>query len=376
MAPQPPGAAAGDERSIPAATAENHRQIEAVLRYAYENGCSDVHLGVGEEPRFRQRGRIIASGWPVTDIETFMEWLKQMLRPGDIDRFMTDKEFDGSFGLSFVRIRINLFSALQGPAMVLRLIPTSISTLEDLNLPDVFRTLSAHRKGMILVTGPTGSGKSTTLAAMIDHINRTMQRHILTIEDPVEFVHRSRQSLVRHRELGTHTRKFSVALRAAMREDPDVILIGEIRDQDTLLTAMEAAQTGHLVFGTLHTNSAVSTVERILGMIPSEAQDNMRRSVAETLLAVVSQGLVRTTDQQRVAYYDIMVNTDACKDYIQRAEIQEIESIMARSAFDGMQTTNQALAALVASGRVEEEEAIAESPRPNELRQVLRGRTS
>jgi twitching motility protein PilT len=211
---------------------------------------------------------------------------------------------------------------------------------------------------------------------MIDHINRTMPRHILTIEDPVEFVHESRMSLIRHREVGTHTREFSLALRASLREDPDVILIGEIRDQETLLTAMEAAQTGHLVFGTLHTNSAVSTVERILGMIPSEAQDNMRRTVADTLVAVISQGLVRTKDQKRAAYHDIMVNTEACKDYIQRAEVTEIESIMARSGFDGMQTINQALADLVAGGRVSEEEAIAESPKPNELRQVLRGRTS
>jgi twitching motility protein PilT len=377
MAPLPPGAApAGNGQPLPPATAENHRQIEAILRFAFENGYSDVHLGVGEEPRFRERGRMIGTGWPVTGLETFMDWLRQMLSPGEIDRFLTDKEFDGSFGLPFVRVRINLLESVQGPAMVMRLIPTSISTLEDLNLPEVFRTLAARKKGMILVTGPTGSGKSTTLAAMIDHINRTMPRHILTIEDPVEFVHTSRLSLVRHREVGTHTREFSQALRAAMREDPDVILIGEIRDQETLLTAMEAAQTGHLVFGTLHTNSAVSTVERILGMIPSEAQDNMRRTVSETLAAVISQGLVRTTDHKRVAYHDILVINDACRDYIQRAETTEIESIMTRSAFEGMQTINQSLAALVAEGRIGEEEAIEESPKPNELRQVLRGRTS
>ena len=171
-----------------------------------------------------------------------------------------------------MRVRINLLDSLRGPAMVLRLIPQTILTLEQLNLPSVLTELAARPKGLILITGPTGSGKSTTLAAMIDWINRNEARHVLTIEDPVEFVHESHRSLIRHREVGTHTVKFHNALRAALREDPDVILVGEIRDQETLSTALEAAQTGHLVFGTLHTNSAVKTVERVLGMYPPEQQ--------------------------------------------------------------------------------------------------------
>ena len=258
--------------------------------------------------------------------------------------------------------------------MVLRLIPQTILTMEQLKLPSVLQEMAARPKGLILVTGPTGSGKSTTLAAMIDWINRNETRHILTIEDPVEFVHESRQSLIRHREVGLHTLKFHNALRAALREDPDVILVGEIRDQETLSTALEAAQTGHLVFGTLHTNSAVKTVERVLGMYPPEEQDSVRRSMSESLLCD-AQGLIRTTDGKRAAYHDILINTDACKDYIQRGALDEVEEIMERSGFDGMVTSNQSLLKLVEQGRVEADAAVAVSLKPNELSQALRGRS-
>jgi twitching motility protein PilT len=237
--------------------------LEGIVRLAQQQNYSDVHLGVGEEPRYRARGDMLRTGWPITDSATFHAWLKEMLSPSQIDQFLKTKDFDGSHAFPFVRVRINLMDSLRGPAMVLRLIPQTIASLDELGLPAVLRELCERPKGLVLVTGPTGSGKSTTLAAMIDWINSTMQRHILTIEDPVEFVHQSRESLIRHREVGQHTRQFHSALRAALREDPDVILIGEIRDQDTLATALEASQTGHLVFGTLHTNSAVRTVERI-----------------------------------------------------------------------------------------------------------------
>ena len=231
-----------------------------------------------------------------------------------------------------MRVRINLLESLLGPAMVLRLIPQNIPTIDDLNLPQVLKELAQRPKGMLLVTGPTGSGKSTTLAAIIDHINRTMKRHILTIEDPVEFVHKSRQSLIRQREVGSNTKHFKTALRAALREDPDVILVGEIRDQDTLSTAIEASQTGHLLLGTLHTNSAVRAVERMLGMYPTQEQEGIRRAVSDSLLGVISQGLIKTVDSKRVSYHDVFINTDACRDYIMRAELDEIESVMERSA--------------------------------------------
>ena len=349
--------------------------LEGIVRLANTRNYSDVHVGVGEEPRYRSRGEMIRTGWPVTDQASFNTWMREMLSPAEIDAFLRDKEYDGSHAFPFVRVRINLMDSLRGPAMVLRLIPQKISTLEDLNLPEVLRELCARPKGMILVTGPTGSGKSTTLAAMVDWINNNMSRHILTIEDPVEFVHESRQSLIRHRQVGHHTKLFQNALRASLREDPDVILIGEIRDRETLATAIEASQTGHLVFGTLHTNSAIKTVERVLGMYPPSDQDNIRRSVSETLLSVIAQGLIKTTDGERAAYHDILINTDACRDYIQRGDLDEIEEIMRRSRFDGMVTSNQSLQELVETGRVKPDDAIAQSLKPNELAQALRGRT-
>jgi twitching motility protein PilT len=349
--------------------------LEGIVRLASERNFSDVHLGVGEQPRFRSRGDIVCTGWPVTDSTTFLDWMREMLGPADIDLFMRDKEYDGSHAFSFVRVRINLLESLRGPAMVLRLIPQKIATMEDLSLPVVLRDLAERPKGMMLVTGPTGSGKTTTLAAIIDYINATMKRHILTIEDPIEFVHESRQSLIRQREVRLHTKVFKSALRAALREDPDVILIGEIRDQETLAIALEASQTGHLVLGTLHTNSAVRTVERVIAMFPPEEKEQVRKEVSESLLAVISQGLVKTTDGKRCAFHELFINTDACRDYIQRGELDEIEALMARSGFDGMQTANQSLVKLVQSGQISDEEAMHHSLKPGELAQTLRGRT-
>ena len=359
----------------PAIPAEPPSNLEAIVRIAFDNNASDIHLGVAEVPRFRHRGDIVATPWPVTEAEIFRDWLREVLDPGQLDSFKREKEFDGSHAFPFVRVRINLLETVQGPAMVLRLIPREIASLATLGLPNVMRDLAAKPKGMILVTGATGSGKSTTLAALIDYINSTMQKHVLTIEDPVEFVHSSKQSLIRQREVGSHTKLFQNALRSALREDPDVILIGEIRDQETLSTAIKASQTGHLVFGTLHTSSAVRTVERVLGMYPPQEQGAVRRAISETLLGVISQGLIKTTDGKRAAFHDIFINTDACRDYIMSGELDEIEAIMSRSAFDGMQTANQALARLVQDGKATAEDAISHSLRPGELAQTLRGRT-
>jgi len=371
--PFPPTAGAPPAARVGAA-APSGLTLEAIVRQAHEQGHSDVHVGVGEQPRFRNLGAIETSPWPATDAATFNSWLKEILSPAELDTFRREKDYDGSFAFPFVRVRINLLESLRGPAMVLRLIPQAIASLEELALPQVLKELCRQAKGLVLVTGPTGSGKSTTLAAMVDHINRTMARHILTIEDPVEFVHESHQSLVRHRQVGQHTREFETALRAALREDPDVILIGEIRDQDTLTTALEASQTGHLVLGTLHTNSAVKTVERVLGMVPPAAQASLRVALSESLLAVITQGLLRTTAGKRTAFHDILINNEACKDYIQRGELEAIETIMERSRFEGMQTANQALLALVEAGDVAAEDAIEQSLKPNELAQALRGR--
>ena len=359
----------------PRTAAEGSPSLKEIVLIAHDAGHSDVHLGVGEVPRYRARGDMQCTEWPVTRTEVFQGWLQEILTPQQIDGFNRDKEFDGSHAFPFVRVRINLMDSLRGPAMVLRLIPQTILTMEQLHLPSVLQSLVARPKGLILVTGPTGSGKSTTLAAMIDWINRNEARHILTIEDPVEFVHESRKSLIRHREVGLHTLKFYNALRAALREDPDVILVGEIRDQETLSTALEAAQTGHLVFGTLHTNSAVKTVERVLGIHPPEEQERVRRSLSESLLGVIAQGLIKTKDGKRAAYHDILINTDACKDYIQRGALDEVEEIMEHSGFDGKVTTNQSLLALVEADCIDGDQAVAVSLKPNELAKALRGRS-
>jgi len=366
--PVPPPAAKVSTGRIPS--------MEELVFRAHDEGVSDIHIGVNERPRFRKRGIMeIVEDLPVTDLETYDRWIGEMLQPEQIEQFRKNMEFDGACTFQDkIRVRINLFISLRGPALVLRLIPLKILTIEQLNLPPVFKDLCHYQKGLILVTGPTGSGKSTTLAAMVDYINQNLAKHIISIEDPVEFVHVSKKSLIRQREVGIHTLKFENALKASLREDPDVILIGEMRDRETVNTAMKAAQTGHLVFGTLHTNSAVKTIDRILNLYEPAEQPPMRVQIAETLVAVIAQALVRTTDGKRAAIHEIMINTDAIKDYIRRDEVDEIEQIIPRSTFDGMCTMNQCLQRLYEEGRITEETALEASPKPNEMAMILRGR--
>ncbi|HHP7229896.1 MAG TPA: type IV pilus twitching motility protein PilT [Xenococcaceae cyanobacterium] len=348
--------------------------LEYIIRNAYESGYSDIHLGVGEVPRMRDRGEIALTDYPKTDLNTFMSWLYEILSEAEIRQFKTELEFDGATQYDFARVRINIFDTLTGPALVMRLIPLKILTMDQLGLPSVFRDISDAHKGLILVTGPTGSGKSTTMAAMVDYINTEHAKHIVTIEDPIEFVHQSRRSLIKQREVGINTRKFDHALKAALREDPDIILIGEMRDRETVNTALKAAQTGHLVMGTLHTNSAIKTIERILTLYTAEEQDAMRVAISESLVAVISQGLCRTTDGKRAAYHDILVNTETVKDYIKGAKYEEIHELMQNGSYDGMTTTNQALFTLYEEGRITEETALERSPAPNEMAMMLRGR--
>lgn len=348
--------------------------LAQIVKRAFDEGYSDIHLGVGEVPRFRNRGEMDPTEWPPADRKTFMSWLGEIMKPEEIQQFEKTLDFDGAAQFDFVRVRINVFDTLRGPAMVLRLIPVKIMTMEELNLPSVFRDICHYHKGLVLVTGPTGSGKSTTMAAMIDYINTNMPKHIITIEDPVEFVHQSRKSLIKQREVGMHTLKFDNALKASLREDPDIILVGEMRDKETVNTALKAAQTGHLVMGTLHTNSAVKTIERILNLYEPEQQAPVRVSIAEALVAVISQGLCRTTDGKRAAFHDILINTDAIKDYILRGQIDEIEALIPKCTFDGMCSMNQSLYALYEAGRITEETALEQSPKPNEMAQMLRGR--
>ncbi len=348
--------------------------LAQLVQEAFDQSYSDVHLGIGEVPRFRCRGEIQTTNYPETDKATFMSWLHEILTDAEIQRFQEQLEFDGATQYDFARVRINVFDSLRGYAMVLRLIPLKILSMEQLRLPPIFRDICHHHKGLILVTGPTGSGKSTTMAAMVDYINREMAKHIITIEDPVEFVHQSRKSLVKQREVGMHTRKFDNALKAALREDPDLILVGEMRDKETVNTALKAAQTGHLVMGTLHTNSAVKTIERILNLYSGEEQEAMRVALAESLVAVIAQGLCRTTDGKRAAFHDILINTEAVKEWVKDAKYDEIGELMKQAGFDGMVTMNQSLLNLYQEGRITEETALEMSPSPNEMAQFLRGR--
>jgi twitching motility protein PilT len=351
-----------------------HPTLEQLIRHAYDKGFSDVHVGVGESPRFRNRGEMEVTDYPMTDQTTFMSWLREVLTEDQIRRFQDTLEFDGAKEYDFARVRINIFDTLRGPGMVLRLIPLTILTLDQLRMPPVLKDVCHYHKGLILVTGPTGSGKSTTLAAMVDYINNEMTKHIITIEDPIEFVHQSRKCLIRQREVGIHTLKFDHALKASLREDPDVILVGEMRDKETVNTALKAAQTGHLVMGTLHTNSAIKTLERILTLYSAEEQPAMRVAIAESLVSIIAQGLCRTTDGKRAAFHDILVNTEAIKDYIQKSKYDEIAALMEEGEFDGMITMNKSLFNLYQEGRITEETALEMSPTQNEMAMMLRGR--
>jgi twitching motility protein PilT len=360
--------------SVSSKTSSTGLTLEKLIREAYDQGYSDLHLGVGEVPRFRSRGEIQSTDYPETDKEAFMRWLREVMSEAEIQRFEEHLEFDGATQYDFARVRINVFGTLRGPAMVLRLIPLKILTMEQLRLPPIFRDICHNHKGLILVTGPTGSGKSTTMAAMVDYINKEMAKHIITIEDPIEFIHQSRKSLVKQREVGMHTRKFDNALKAALREDPDLILVGEMRDKETVNTALKAAQTGHLVMGTLHTNSAVKTIERILNLYSGDEQDAMRVAISESLVAVIAQGLCRTTDGKRAAFHDVLINTEAIKEWIKDGKYDEIGELMKQAGFDGMITMNQSLLNLYQDGRITEETALEMSPTPNEMAQFLRGR--
>ena len=382
-----PGVQATPKAAPPAASAAKARMpmrdaslspgqptLAQLTRQAFDKGFSDIHIGVGEVPRFRNRGEMEPTDYPMTDRATFMSWLREVLNDEEIRQFQDTLEFDGAAEYDYARVRINIFDSLRGPGMVMRIIPLTILTLEQLRMPPILKDICHSHKGLILVTGPTGSGKSTTLAAMVDYINKEMPKHIITIEDPIEFVHQSRKALIRQREVGIHTLKFDNALKASLREDPDVILIGEMRDRETVNTALKAAQTGHLVMGTLHTNSAVKTLERIFTLYSAEEQPAMRAAIAESLVAIIAQGLCRTTDGKRAAFHDIMVNTETVKDYIQKGKNDEIAALMEEGEYDGMITMNKSLFNLYQEGRITEETALEMSPTQNEMAMMLRGR--
>ncbi|MEG4860340.1 PilT/PilU family type 4a pilus ATPase [Microcoleus sp. K1-B6] len=348
--------------------------IEQMVRDAHSASASDIHIRVGQVPRFRIRGVMqVATNHPKVTPEIFENYLAEILTPEQRKQFATTKELDSAiFYPGFVRCRLNCFDSLSGGAMVLRLISLEIPTIDSMRLPEVFKNIILRSQGLILVTGPTGSGKSTTVAAMIDHLNQMEQKHVVTIEDPIEFIHPSKKCLVSQREVGLHTHEFQQALRAVLREDPDVILIGEMRDRVTINTALQAAQTGHLVLGTLHTRSAINAINRLLNLYPPEEQQAMRIQICDSLVAVIAQLLLPTVDNRRVAVHDILVNTPAMHDYLMKGADEEAFRLMEHDTYEGMQIINQGLYKLVLEGRVTIEEAAKISPEASDLDRRLR----
>lgn len=325
--------------------------ISQLLAFSVQNNASDLHLSSGLPPMLRVNGDIMPIELPPLSAEEVFSMISRIMTDAQKERYRTELECDFSFTLADVaRFRVNAFFQDRGAAIVLRTIPSTVMTMEQLQLPKVCTDIIAKQHGLVLITGPTGSGKSTTLAAMIDHINATRQAHILTIEDPIEYVHSPKESLINQREVGAHTQSFANALRSALREDPDVILIGEMRDLETIRLALTAAETGHLVFGTLHTASAAKTIDRIVGVFPAEEKEMMRTMLSESLEAVISQTLIKTKDESsRVAAHEIMIATPAIRNLIREGKTAQMYSTMQTSGSVGMQTLDQALEKLARS---------------------------
>jgi len=333
--------------------------IADLLIQTKERDGSDLHLSAGSRPLMRLHGELTPLEEEELSKDTVHRMIYEVLNDDQRRLFEENRDLDFAIELGEVaRFRVNVFNQRNGQGAVFRVIPTRIPTFEELELPEVVRTLATRENGLVLVTGPTGSGKSTTLAAMIDWVNSRSKKHIITLEDPIEFVHKSKSGLVNQRELGSHTKSFASALRAALREDPDVILVGEMRDLETISLALTAAETGHLVFATLHTKSAPKTIDRVIDAFPPTQQQQIRVQLAEALQGVVSQLLLPTKDKKgRVAALEIMVATVAIRNLIREAKTHQIPSSIQTGMQLGMQSLEQALRNLVIQGRVDRAQA-------------------
>jgi twitching motility protein PilT len=333
--------------------------IDALFRLMVQAGASDLHLTSGQMPRLRVDGALREQGSTRIDRDQMVRLLKEIAPESCWAEYEKHHDTDFAYALEGVaRFRANYFRDVSGPGAVFRVIPEKIRTAEELKLPKAVLDLCTLHKGLVLVTGPTGSGKSTTLAAMVDHVNRQRDDHIITIEDPVEFVHKNQRCLVNHREVGSHTNSFHSALRAALREDPDVILLGELRDLETTAIALEMAETGHLVFGTLHTTTAASTVDRIVDQFPTDQQAQIRTVLSGTLKGVVAQNLLKKKGGGRVAALEILLINNAVANYIREGKTHQIPMAMQTAKGSGMQELNAALVQLVKDGLVEPSEAL------------------
>jgi twitching motility protein PilT len=340
--------------------------IAQLLAQSVSHQASDLHLSAGLPPMIRVHGELQRLPVEPLQPQQVLAMLSAIMSAPQRAHFEQTLECDFSFEIKgLARFRVNAFQQHRGPGVVLRTIPSQILTLEQLGAPALLADLALRPRGLVLVTGPTGSGKSTTLAAMVDHRNTHTAGHILTVEDPVEFVHRPKQCLVNQREVGPHTKSFANALRAALREDPDAILVGEMRDLETIRLALTAAETGHLVFGTLHTSSAAKTIDRVIDVFPAEEKEMVRAMLSESLLAVVSQTLCKTLDGSgRVAAHEIMLGTSAIRNLIREGKVAQMYSAMQMGATLGMHTLDQHLSELVKQRRISPAEARSKAKMP------------